>query len=76
MDLETRQILDALPQAVVTAFADGRADFLNHRWCEYTGIQLHRAAVMLEGLGRQGDRRLNAPAGLSTLASKAQAPKM
>lgn len=43
MDLDIRQIVDGLPGLVLTAFADGRAEFLNQRWCQYTGICLDQA---------------------------------
>src|SRR5262245_53665099 len=31
-------VVDALPGLVWTALPDGHVDFLNRRWCEYTGI--------------------------------------
>jgi PAS domain-containing protein len=37
---ELSLVIDALPGLVWTAFPDGRADFLNQRWCEYTGVRL------------------------------------
>lgn len=33
-----RFLADAMPQCVWTADADGRQDYVNRRWCEYTGI--------------------------------------
>jgi PAS domain S-box-containing protein len=33
-------LADALPGLVWTALPDGRAEFLNTRWCEYTGLRL------------------------------------
>ena len=38
---ETRfqTITDAMPQVVWSARPDGRHDYYNRRWCEYTGIQ-------------------------------------
>jgi PAS domain-containing protein len=37
MENELRRVVDALPGLVWTARADGHIDFLNQRWCEYTG---------------------------------------
>ena len=37
MEIELRCIVDALPGLVWTARLDGHIDFLNQRWCEYTG---------------------------------------
>jgi PAS domain S-box-containing protein len=34
-----RRLVDALPGLVWTALPDGSIDFLNHRWCELTGIR-------------------------------------
>src|SRR4029453_15619737 len=35
---ELSQLIDALPALVWIARTDGRAEFLNRRWCEYTGL--------------------------------------
>jgi PAS domain S-box-containing protein len=35
---ELNRVVDALPGLVWTALADGEVDFLNQRWCEYTGL--------------------------------------
>jgi PAS domain S-box-containing protein len=35
---ELNPVVDALPGLVWTALADGEVDFLNQRWCEYTGL--------------------------------------
>ena len=43
MDNELSRIVDALPGLVWTALPDGRFDFLNQRWCEYTGIGIDDA---------------------------------
>lgn len=43
MQLELGRLLDALPGLVWTALPDGRADFINQRWCEYTGINRDEA---------------------------------
>jgi PAS domain S-box-containing protein len=37
---EFRRVVDALPGLVWTARPDGYVDFLNQRWCEYTGISV------------------------------------
>ena len=43
MDIELSRVVDALPGLVWTALPDGHADFLNERWCEYTGLTLAEA---------------------------------
>jgi len=43
MELELSQLIDALPGLVWTALPDGRADFINQRWCEYTGLSPEQA---------------------------------
>ena len=40
MENDPRLLIDALPGLVWTALPDGNIDFLNHRWCEYTGLSL------------------------------------
>ena len=37
------RVIDLLPGLVWTALPDGRADFVNRRWCEYTGLSLEEA---------------------------------
>ena len=37
------RVVDALPGLVWTAFPDGHIDFLNQRWCEYTGLSFEEA---------------------------------
>jgi PAS domain S-box-containing protein len=34
------RVVDALPGLVWTALPDGRIDFINQRWCEYTGLSI------------------------------------
>jgi PAS domain S-box-containing protein len=36
-ELRFRTLADTMPQIVFTATADGRPDYFNHRWYEYTG---------------------------------------
>jgi PAS domain S-box-containing protein len=43
MELELSHLIDALPDLVWTAHPDGRAEFLNHRWCEYSGLRMDEA---------------------------------
>ena len=43
MENQLRRIVDALPGLVWTALPDGHIDFLNQRWCEYTGLSLEEA---------------------------------
>jgi PAS domain S-box-containing protein len=37
---ELSRLLDALPGLVWTALPNGQIDFLNQRWCEYTGLSV------------------------------------
>jgi len=37
---ELQQAIDAIPGLVWSALPDGSVDFLNERWCDYTGISL------------------------------------
>ena len=37
------RIVDVLPGLVLTALPDGRVDFANARWCEYTGGSMAEA---------------------------------
>jgi PAS domain S-box-containing protein len=37
------RVVDALPGLVWTALPDGYVDFLNQRWCEYTGLGVEEA---------------------------------
>lgn len=39
-ETQFRQFADAMPQIVWTALPDGRLDYLNLRWLEYTGLRL------------------------------------
>ncbi|MCC8404636.1 PAS domain-containing protein [Paraburkholderia sp. MMS20-SJTN17] len=41
--MELRRILDALPDLVWAVHTDGTSDFVNRRWCEYTGQGFERA---------------------------------
>jgi PAS domain S-box-containing protein len=43
MENELRRVVDALPGLVWTALPDGHIDFLNQRWCEYTGLGVDEA---------------------------------
>jgi PAS domain S-box-containing protein len=43
MELELSRLIEALPGMVWMALPDGRAEFLNQRWCEYTGLSLEEA---------------------------------
>ena len=44
MELELTYLIDALPGLVWTALPNGGAEFINRRWCEYTGLSLDQAA--------------------------------
>ncbi len=43
MQDELRRIVDSLPGLVWTSLPDGYIDFLNQRWCDYTGLSLEKA---------------------------------
>src|ERR1700677_2401962 len=43
MEQELSRVVDVLPGLVWTALADGRADFFNGRWLEYTGLSREQA---------------------------------
>jgi PAS domain S-box-containing protein len=43
MESELRRVVDALPGLVWTALPNGHIDFLNQRWCEYTGLDVAEA---------------------------------
>jgi PAS domain S-box-containing protein len=43
MELELSVVINALPGLVWTALLDGRAEFLNLRWCQFTGLSLAQA---------------------------------
>jgi PAS domain S-box-containing protein len=40
---ELRRAVDAIPGLLWTALPDGHVDYLNRRWCEYTGLALAEA---------------------------------
>ena len=41
--LELNRVVDALPGLVWTALPDGDIDFVNQRWCDYTGLDADEA---------------------------------
>jgi PAS domain S-box-containing protein len=43
MENDLRRIVDALPGLVWTARPDGQIDFVNRRWCDYTGLAPEQA---------------------------------
>ena len=43
METNFSHVVDLLPGLVWTALPDGRADFVNQRWCEYTGLSFDEA---------------------------------
>ncbi len=47
MKFGLNRLIDALPGLVWTALADGRVEFINQRWCQYTGLSLDQT----RGLG-------------------------
>jgi PAS domain S-box-containing protein len=52
MENELSRVVDALPGLVWTARPDGRIDFLNQRWCEYTGLSVEEALGVDEAYGQ------------------------
>ena len=58
MENEFSRVVDALPGLVWTALPDGRIDFLNQRWCEYTGLSVKEALVVDEAYGRGWQRAI------------------
>ena len=44
MENEFSRTADALPGLVWTALPDGRIEFVNQRWCDYTGLSVEQAA--------------------------------
>jgi PAS domain S-box-containing protein len=44
MENELSRTVDALPGLVWTALPDGRIEFVNRRWCDYTGISVEEAS--------------------------------
>ena len=61
MENELSRVVDALPGLVWTALPDGRIDFLNQRWCEYTGLSVKEALVVDEAYGAAGGRGRSTP---------------
>ena len=43
MESSFSHLIDLLPGLVWTALPDGRANFVNKRWCEYTGLSFEQA---------------------------------
>jgi len=43
MENELGRVVNALPGFVWSAAPDGSVDFLNQRWCDYTGVSLEGA---------------------------------
>jgi PAS domain S-box-containing protein len=43
MENDLSRVVDLLPGLVWTALPDGQVDFLNQRWCEYTGLSVAEA---------------------------------
>jgi PAS domain S-box-containing protein len=43
MENELRRVVDAIPGFVWSAAPDGSVDFLNQRWCDYTGVSFEDA---------------------------------
>jgi PAS domain S-box-containing protein len=43
MESDLSHVVDRLPGLIWTALPDGRLDFVNQRWCEYTGLSVDGA---------------------------------
>src|SRR5262245_46813021 len=39
IEIQLNHLIDALPDLVWTAHSDGRAESMNQRWCEFTGLR-------------------------------------
>ena len=52
MENELSRVVDALPGLVWTARLDGKIDFLNQRWREYTGLSVEEILGADEEYGR------------------------
>jgi PAS domain S-box-containing protein len=52
MENEFSRVVDALPGLVWTARPDGHIDFLNQRWCEYTGHSVEESLGVDEACDR------------------------
>jgi PAS domain S-box-containing protein len=39
MEIELHRVLDALPSMVWTVLTNGKVEFVNRRWMEYTGLR-------------------------------------
>jgi len=46
MESELSRVIDALPGLVWTALPDGRVDYVNQGWCEYTGLNPDDACAL------------------------------
>ncbi|WP_179295846.1 PAS domain-containing protein [Mesorhizobium sp. WSM4312] len=44
MESELSHVVDALPGLVWATLPDGHTDFVNRRWCDYTGLSLEQAS--------------------------------
>ena len=49
MENEFNRVIDALPGLVWTALPDPHIDFLNQRWCEYTGLSVSPRTTGCQG---------------------------
>src|SRR3984893_16655266 len=52
MENELSRVVDALPGLVWTARPGGYIDFLNQRWCEYTGLGVEEGLGVDEAYGQ------------------------
>src|SRR6266851_8516405 len=63
---ELRRVVDSLPGLVWTSLPDGYVDFLDQRWCDYTGLSLEKAcgwgwnAAIREGVLLRSEKPLAA----------------
>lgn len=46
MELELSRLIDALPGFVWIAHPDGRSEYINKRWCDYTGLSPEQALAV------------------------------
>ena len=64
--LDIRRAIDAIPALAWSSYSDGSVDFVNQRWCEYTGLSPEESY-------RWGWKTAIHPDDLATLAEKWEA---
>jgi|SRR5882672_4240301 len=52
---DLRLVVDTIPTMAWSVLPDGRVDFVNHYWLEYTGLSLREALAQPNGVVHPGD---------------------